>query len=74
MELAYNTNLFIGSFIPPNISNFVFFANRSNKPQPYKWMAPESFIESVFSSRSDVWGFGVALWEMFSLGEFYIDR
>jgi hypothetical protein len=39
------------------------------KVMPYKWCSPESLSKFTWTSKSDVWSFGVVLWEMWSKGE-----
>ncbi|CAH0385036.1 unnamed protein product [Bemisia tabaci] len=40
-----------------------------HKRVPFPWCAPESLKTRQFSHSSDVWMYGVTVWEMFSFGE-----
>ncbi|KAG7204953.1 hypothetical protein KM043_005341 [Ampulex compressa] len=45
------------------------YKKKGDGPLPIKWMAIESIRDRVFSTQSDIWSFGIVLWEFFTLAE-----
>ena len=36
---------------------------------PIKWTAPEALRQKISTSKSDVWSYGIVMWEIYSYGE-----
>jgi len=47
-----------------------YYVQQSDTPIPIAWYAPESLAQSKFTSRSDVWSFGITAWEIYTFGQF----
>ncbi|XP_053961077.1 vascular endothelial growth factor receptor 1 isoform X2 [Anastrepha ludens] len=45
------------------------YKKQGEAPLPIKWLALESLSDHVFSTYTDVWSFGIVLWEFFSLAK-----
>ncbi|KAL8575332.1 hypothetical protein ACOMHN_003166 [Nucella lapillus] len=70
-------NVLVGDGLTVKISDFGlsrdiyssdYYRVQSKSLLPVRWMPPESIMYGKFTTDSDVWSFGVVLWEVFSFG------
>ncbi|KHJ89901.1 protein tyrosine kinase [Oesophagostomum dentatum] len=66
-------NCLLGSLNEVKISDFGLSVVDKNELRlsrlhkvPIRWLSPETLIEGVFTTKTDVWSFGVLVWEIFA--------
>ena len=70
-------NILLDEFKVAKIADFGFardlqqnyyYTRKAESPIPVKWMSPETLFDRKFYRNSDIWSFGVLMWEIFTLG------
>ncbi|XP_030373755.1 fibroblast growth factor receptor homolog 1 [Scaptodrosophila lebanonensis] len=51
-----------------DIQSTDYYRKNTNGRLPIKWMAPESLHDKFYDSQSDVWSYGILLWEIMTYG------
>ncbi|XP_049280873.1 platelet-derived growth factor receptor alpha isoform X1 [Anopheles funestus] len=50
------------------LSRTGIYVNTRNKKVPLRWLSIEAMRDNLYSNKSDVWAFGIVLWEIGTLG------
>ncbi len=70
-------NILLTQSLQPKVTDFGLsrfvgdaeYGNTKNNAGPVRWMAPEAIKKQIFSKKSDVWSFGVLVWEVVTNGD-----
>ncbi|XP_076235688.1 uncharacterized protein LOC143180047 [Calliopsis andreniformis] len=68
--LDANLTLKISDFGLSRNGIYVIKNDRKKRHLPIRWMSPETIQDRAFSSKSDVWSYGIVLWEIGTMGAF----
>lgn len=49
--------------------DYCCLSSKKSTPLPLRWLAPETIQHNRVSVYTDIWSFGVLLWEVFSSGQ-----
>ncbi|GIY16304.1 tyrosine kinase receptor Cad96Ca [Caerostris extrusa] len=70
-------NILVGDSKTCKVADFGFardviinhvYERKSEGRLPIRWMAPESLYDNIYTTKTDVWSFGVVMWEIVTLG------